>query len=204
MKPQDLDVFVVDNDDSVCKSVGGLLLSRGYAVKTFSSGEEFLHSPRMNQGGCVLLDLRMEPGMSGLQVFDELRKRGSPVVVIFLSGHGTIPNSVEAMKEGAADWLEKPCTEARLLDAVNLALERAADIVSKSIVKLQRMALWQSLTPREAQVAGHVRFGKANKLIAKIMDIDVRTVEAHRARSYQKLRVVNPAELDRFMRDMDL
>lgn len=204
MNTHDLNVFVVDNDESVCKAIGGLLLSRGYAVKTFGSGEEFLRSPRLNQGGCVLLDLRMDPGISGLQVFDELRKRGSPLVVIFLSGHGTIQASVVAMKEGATDWLEKPCSEARLFDSVKVALERAAGVVLRRDTKRQRMVRWQELTPREVEVAGHVRFGKPNKVVADDMNIEVRTVESHRARVYQKLDVDNPAELDRFMRDMDM
>ena len=204
MNTHDLNVFVVDNDDRICKAVGGLLLSRGYAVRTFSSGEELLRSPRLNQGGCVLLDLRMTPGMSGLQVFDALRKQDSPLVVIFLSGHGTIPDSVAAMKDGAADWLEKPCSEERLLGAVNLALERAAAVASRRSVKLQRLAPWQSLTPRETEVASLVRLGRANKAIAKVLGIDPRTVEAHRARVYQKLDVDNPSEIDRYMRDMDM
>ena len=204
MNTQDLDVFVVDNDQSVCKAIGGLLLSRGYAVKTFASGEDFLRSSRLNHGGCVLLDLRMEPGMSGLQVFDELRARGSPLVVVFLSGNGDVSTSVGAMKDGAADWIEKPCSEARLFDAVKVALDRAAEVTSRRSVKLQRTALWEALTPREAEVAGHVRFGKSSKVIVKITNLEVRTVEGYRARIYQKLDVNNPAELDRFMRDMDM
>ena len=204
MNTHDLNVFVVDDDERVCEAVGGLLLSRGFAVKTFANGEDFLRSSRLNQGGCVLLDLRMEPGMSGLQVFDELRKRDSPLVVVFLSGHGSIPDSVVAIKGGAADWLEKPCSEARLLDAVNLALKSAAQVAARRSVKLQRGAPWQTLTPRETEVAGHVRLGGPNKAIARTVGIDVRTVEAHRARVYQKLDVDNPAALDRYMRDMDL
>ena len=142
--------------------------------------------------------------MSGLQVFDELRKRDSPLVVIFLSGNGDVSTSVGVMKDGAIDWLEKPCSEARLLDAVKAALERAAEVTSRLNVKLLHTAPWQSLTPREVEVAGHVRFGKPNKVIAKIMNIDVRTVEGYRSRGYQKLAVDNPAELDRFMREMDM
>jgi FixJ family two-component response regulator len=204
MNTQDLNVSIVDDDDRVRHALGGVFLSRGYGVKTFPSGEEFLRSPSVQQGGCVLLDLRMEPGMNGLQVFDELRKRGSPLVVVFLSGHGTIPDSVVAMKDGAADWLQKPCDEQRLLEVVNLALGRAVEVVQRHKVKMQRVVRWRALTAREAEVAGHVRLGKRNKVIARNLDIDVRTVEAHRAHVYQKLEIENPSELDRYMRDMDL
>lgn len=204
MNIPDLPVFLVDDDAGVCEAWGSVLLSRGYAVKTFDSGEVFLASPRSNQAGCVLLDLRMDPGMNGLQVFEELRKRGSPLVVIFLSGHGTIQDSVSAMKGGAADWLEKPCSAAQLLDAVARALDNAQAIALRRAVKAERMALWQELTPREAVVAGHVRYGKKNKAIGEEMGIDGRTVETHRAHVYSKLQVDNPNGLDRFMRDMDL
>ena len=204
MTTPDLSVFFVEDDASTRKAWGSVLLSRGYAVKAFDNGEAFLGSHSSRQAGCVLLDLRMDPGMNGLQVFDELRKRGSPLVVVFLSGHGTIPDSVRAMKGGAVDWLEKPCTEEQLLDAVARALDNARAIALQRAVKAERMALWQEQTPREAEVAGHVRLGKKNKDIGEEMGIDGRTVETHRAHVYSKLGVGNPAELDRFMRDMDL
>ena len=204
MNPQDLPVFVVDDDPAVCKAKGTLLLSRGYAVRTYASGEAFLGSPHLDQGGCVLLDLRMEPGISGLEVFEELRRRGSPVVVIFLSGHGTVQSSVKAMREGAADWLEKPASEAQVLEAVTRAMDRSADAVARRTVKAQRQVLWKELTPREIEVAGQVRHGLRNKVIGKALEIDPRTVEAHRARIYQKLDVDSSNMLDRFMRDMDL
>ena len=204
MNPQDLPVFVVDDDPAVCKAKGTLLLSRGYAVRTYASGEAFLGSPHLDQGGCVLLDLRMEPGISGLEVFEELRRRGSPVVVIFLSGHGTIQSSVKAMREGAADWLEKPASEAQVLEAVTRAMDRSADAVARRTVKAQRQVLWKELTPREIEVAGQLRYGLKNKVIGRALEIDPRTVEAHRARIYQKLDVDSSNMLDRFMRDMDL
>ena len=204
MTSPDLSVFLVDDDASVCKAWGHVLLARGYAVMTFDSGEAFLASPRSSQPGCVLLDFAMKPGMNGLQVFDELRRRGSPLVVVFLSGEGTIPDSVRAMKGGAADWIQKPCSEEQLLDAVARALDSAQAIARRRAVKAGRMALWQSLTPREAEVAGHVRLGKKNKAIGDEMGIDGRTVEAHRASGYAKLQVNSSNELDRFMRDMDL
>ena len=127
MNTANLPVSLVDDDSRVCEAWGTILLSRGYAVQTFDSGEAFLASARSSQAGCVLLDLRMDPGMNGLQVFDEMRKRGSPSVVIFLSGHGSIQDSVRAMKGGAAD------------DRVLAIAETAGDV-----------SVWQRARNREA------------------------------------------------------
>jgi DNA-binding response OmpR family regulator len=118
---------VVDDDEAVRRSLGLLLLSRGYAVQTFASGEAFLASADLQRAGCVVLDLRME-GMSGLQVFDALRAQDSPLVVLFLSGHGDIPMAVEAVQNGAFGWLEKPCNDERLLESIAKALQQAQDI----------------------------------------------------------------------------
>ena len=204
MNTGNLPVSLVDDDTRVCEAWGTILLSRGYAVQTFDSGEAFLASARSSQAGCVLLDLRMDPGMNGLQVFDEMRKRGSPPVVIFLSGHGSIQDSVRAMKGGAADWLEKPCSAAQLLDAVERALDSARQMALRRTIQAERNALWETLTPREAEVAGHVRLGMKNKASGDEMGIDGRTVETHRANVYWKLQVDSSNELDRFMRDMEL
>ncbi|HEY8907782.1 MAG TPA: response regulator, partial [Rhodoferax sp.] len=110
-----LNLYVVDDDEAVRRSLGLLLLSRGYAVQTFESGETFLAAIRPQDSGCVILDLRMV-GISGLQVFDELRLRSSPLVVLFLSGNGDISTAVDAVQRGAFGWLEKPCSEDILLE----------------------------------------------------------------------------------------
>lgn len=204
MSPAPLNLYVVDDDEAVRRSLGMLLLSRGHTVQTFDSGESFLSSASLQQGGCVILDLRME-GMSGLQVFDKLRACDSSLVVLFLSGHGDIPVAVEAVQNGAFGWLEKPCTDALLLENIHHALERAAILNKRKSAKLEANLLWQKLTPREKEVARLVADGKSSKAIARELEpVETRTVETHRARVFFKLGFSNSNELDRFLRDYQL
>jgi FixJ family two-component response regulator len=197
-----LSLFVVDDNEAVRSSLGLLLISRGYAVQVFDSGEAFLKGLDARCSGCVILDLRMD-GMSGLQVFDELRSRGSQLVVVFLSGHGDIPSAIAAVQSGAFTWLEKPCADATLLHAVGRALDRAAELAAECRHRDEARKLWDRLTPREKDVARHVAMGKANKVIARdiVPPMEPRTVETHRARIFAKLDVANSNELDRFIRD---
>ncbi|MDP9893300.1 FixJ family two-component response regulator [Variovorax boronicumulans] len=192
---------VVDDDEAVRRSLGLLLLSRGYAVQTFASGEAFLASADIQRAGCVVLDLRME-GMSGLQVFDALRAQDSPLVVLFLSGHGDIPMAVEAVQNGAFGWLEKPCNDERLLESIAKALQQAQDIAVRRQARQAAQLLWAKLTPREMQVARLVAEGKPNKKIAlELAPLELRTVETHRAHVFAKLGLSNSHELDRFLRE---
>ncbi|MDQ0012559.1 FixJ family two-component response regulator [Variovorax boronicumulans] len=192
---------VVDDDEAVRRSLGLLLLSRGYAVQTFASGEAFLASADTQRAGCVVLDLRME-GMSGLQVFDALRAQDSPLVVLFLSGHGDIPMAVEAVQNGAFGWLEKPCNDERLLESIAKALGQAQDIAVRRQARQAAQLLWAKLTPREMQVARLVAEGKPNKKIAlELAPLELRTVETHRAHVFAKLGLSNSHELDRFLRE---
>jgi FixJ family two-component response regulator len=198
-------LFVVDDDEAVRSSLGLLLISRGYAVQVFESGEAFLEAVDVQRSGCIIMDLRMD-GMSGLQVFDQLRSRGSPLVVVFLSGHGDIPSAIAAVQNGAFTWLEKPCADDKLLDAVGLALDKAAELAAERRRRDQARTRWERLTPREKDVARHVAQGKANKVIARdiVPPMEPRTVETHRAHIFAKLDVANSNELDRFMRDNGL
>ena len=192
---------VVDDDEAVRRSLGLLLLSRGYAVQTFASGEAFLASADIQRAGCVVLDLRME-GMSGLQVFDALRAQDSPLVVLFLSGHGDIPMAVEAVQNGAFGWLEKPCNDERLLESIAKALGQAQDIAVRRQARQAAQLLWAKLTPREMQIARLVAEGKPNKKIAlELAPLELRTVETHRAHVFAKLGLSNSHELDRFLRE---
>lgn len=203
MNPTDLVVYVVDDDEAVRKSIYYLLAAKAYQVSTFASGEEFLATASLKRGGCAILDLRLD-NMSGLQVFDALRARGSPLVTVFLSGHGDISLAVDATKKGAFGWLEKPCIDTLLRDTVALAMAEAQLVLDVFVQKIQKSALWQTLTARERDVAWQTRTGTPNKLIARTLGIDVRTVETHRARVYSKLHVTNPIELDQLMRGADL
>lgn len=197
-----LNLYVVDDDEAVRRSLGLLLLSRGYAVQTFESGETFLAAIRPQDSGCVILDLRMV-GISGLQVFDELRLRSSPLVVLFLSGNGDISTAVDAVQRGAFGWLEKPCSEDILLEKVKLALTRAAEVATTADAQHKAQTLWDKLTEREQEVARRVANGDSNKEIARTLlpPCEPRTVETHRAKAYAKLGLSNPTELDRFIRD---
>jgi len=195
---------IVDDDEAVRRSLGLLLLSRGYAVQAFASGEAFLVGADLQRAGCVVLDLRME-GMSGLQVFDALRAQDSPLVVIFLSGHGDIPMAVEAVQNGAFGWLEKPCSDERLLESIAKALQKAEEIAVRRQARQAAEALWSKLTPREMQVARLVAQGLPNKRIAQeLAPLEQRTVETHRAHVFAKLGLSNSHELDRFLREHGL
>lgn len=202
MNPSPMKLHVVDDDEAVRRSLGLLLLSRGHAVQTFASGEDFLASADLQRSGCVILDLRMG-GLSGLEVFDVLRQRASPLVVLFLSGHGDIPNAVQAVQNGAFGWLEKPCHDDRLIEMIDQALARARSLASRRRAASGAMGLWQRLTAREKQVAPLVAEGLPNKVIARdlVPPCGHRAVETHRAHIFAKLEVANSHELYRFMHD---
>lgn len=197
-------LYVVDDDEAVRRSLGLMLLSRGHAVQAFASGEAFLAGADLQRPGCAILDLRLG-AMSGLQVFDALRAQGSPLVVLFLSGHGDIAMAIEAVQNGAFGWLEKPCNDERLLGTVAKALQKAAEIGVRLQARQAAQALWAKLTPREMQVARLVAEGKPNKRIAlDLAPLELRTVETHRAHVFAKLGLSNSHELDRFLREHDI
>ena len=192
MKDMPLTLYVVDDDEALRRSMLMLLFSQGLAVQCFESGEAFLEAVDVSGSGCVILDLRMA-GMSGLAVLEHLRQRHSPLVTLFLSGHGDIPTALEAVRLGAFDWVVKPDTErllARLPDAMAEARERQT--------ALRR---WNDLTPREREVARQVGLGQANKEIARLLvpPCSPRSVETHRASIFSKLGVANDNELGRWL-----
>lgn len=198
-------LYVVDDDEAVRRSLGMLLLSRGYMVQTFDSGESFLATIGPHHTGCVILDLRMS-GISGLQVFDALRSMESLLAVIFLSGNGDIATAVDAVQRGAFGWLEKPCADGVLFEKVQLALAQAKELGDKAGARQHAISLWSKLTEREQQVARLVANGEPNKEIARTLSppCEPRTVETHRAKVYAKLGLATPIELDRFIRAHNL
>jgi len=202
-KKLNLTLYIVDDDEGVRSALVTLLVARGYRIQAFGSGEDFLGSVNVSSPGCVLLDLRME-GMSGLQVHDELVRLESPLKVLFLSGHGDIPTAVESTRKGAVDWLVKGLPDAVFIDKVDRAMEAAEQSAGYLQERIEVMERWNSLTPRERDVALLVRHNWANKLIAEELQIGVRAVETHRARVYEKLWVSNPVELDRMVREYKL
>lgn len=192
MKDIPLTLYVVDDDEALRRSLLLLLFSQGLAVQAFESGEAFLDAVDMRQPGCVILDLRMT-GMSGLAVFDRLRAAHSPLVTLFLSGHGDIPTALEAVRQGVWDWVEKPDTQ-HLLDKLPAAIAEAR-------ARAHALRLWAELTPREREVARLVGLGQPNKEIARqlVPPCGPRSVETHRANIFSKLQCANDNELGRWL-----
>ena len=189
-------VFLVDDDASVRKSLSRLLRSADLQVETFASAHDFLTREHSEGNGCLVLDIRM-PGLSGTDLFNELRKADYSMPVVFLTGHGDIPTGVQAIKEGAADFLTKPVDEEELLNAVRAALARDVVEHEKHVdATLIRQRL-QTLTDREHEVLTYVIAGMLNKQIAHALGISEKTVKVHRGRVTEKLGVHSVAELVR-------
>lgn len=186
-------VHLVDDDDSVRRSVGFMLKTSGLTVKSYASGTELLKEARKLEPGCILLDIRM-PGIDGLEVQQELQKSGIDMPVIIMTGHGDIPLSVRAMKAGAIDFIEKPFEKATLL----AALEEGFRVMTNSDAGRERaknaVVRLQALTPRERDVLDGLSKGLPNKTIAYDLGISPRTVEIHRANLMTKLEVRSLSE----------
>ena len=189
-------VFVVDDDAAVRKAVSRLLRSAGIAVTVFESPREFLAQYDPNTQGCLVLDLAM-PGFNGLQLQTVLGERGSILPIIFLSGHGDVSKSVQAMKGGAFDFLTKPVNAKNLLPAIRAAIERGAVARREQAELSEIRARLDTLTPREREVLEHVVTGKLNKQVAGDLGITEATVKMHRARVIAKMKVQSVAELAR-------
>ena len=189
-------VFVVDDDEAVRKAVSRLLRSAGIAVAIFASPSEFLAQYNPATPGCLVLDMAM-PDFDGLQLQTALNEKGSILPIIFLTGHGDVSKSVQAMKQGAFDFLSKPVKDKDLLTAVRAAIERDT-VARREHAKLSEIrARVDTLTPREREVLEHVVSGKLNKQIAGDLGITEATVKMHRARVMAKMKVQSVAELAR-------
>ena len=195
MTGQNATLFIVDDDESVLRSIARLLNSAGYQVQTFNSAQEFLERGQFRQNpACVILDVQM-PGLSGLDLQSELQKAHAPLAIVFITGHGDIPTSVRAIKGGALDFLTKPVNDADLLRAVESALARAAaDHAHRAELDAIRQ-LTETLTPRERDVMALVVAGRLNKQIAGELGTVEKTVKVHRARVMEKMKVRSLAEL---------
>jgi FixJ family two-component response regulator len=189
-------VYVIDDDASVRDSLKSLFESVGLHVELFGSADDFLQSQRPDAACCLVLDVRL-PGLSGLEFQSELAKAGTDLPIIFMTGHGDIPMTVQAMKAGAVEFLTKPCRDQELLDAVRLAVERdrARRKDEKHIAILKGQ--FESLTAREKEVVSFVTAGLLNKQIAAEMGISVVTVKMHRGNIMRKMRARSLAELVR-------
>jgi FixJ family two-component response regulator len=189
-------IFIIDDDASVREALEDLFNSVGLGVEAFVSAQQFLQSKRPDAPGCIVLDVRL-PGPSGLEFQRTLMKSGIFLPVIFISGHGDIPMSVEAIKAGAIDFLTKPLHEQRLLDAIQTGIERdrARRAEEKNAVQLRER--FDSLTPREQDVFLIVVTGRPNKQIAAELNLSEMTVKTHRGQIMRKMRAKSLVELVR-------
>lgn len=198
MNEQDAIIYVIDDDDAMRRSMIYLLDSAGWQTRSFASGREFLDQYDGHVPGCVILDVLM-PLMGGMEVQQLLNARGIALPIIFLSAHGDLPMAVQAMKRGALDFLEKPCKDHELLDAVSRAarqsIQHSLDCQQVSAVQ----ARLNSLTAREREVAECLAAGECNKTIARKLDISDKTVQVHRHNTMEKLGVHSTAEIARLI-----
>ena len=191
-------VAIVDDDEYVRDSLVELLDSVGYKTQTFTQAKEFLNKNNFTDIGCILLDVRM-PGMSGIELQHRLNEMEMTVPIIIMTGHGDIAMAVQAMKDGAFEFIQKPFRDQDVIDAITKALEK--DLLdSKKLdeaCKIQQQI--DLLTKREREVVNFVLEGMANKLIARELGVSDRTVEIHRSHAMQKLGVKSVAELVKMM-----
>jgi two-component system response regulator DctR len=185
---------IVDDDEAMRDALNWLLRSREVKTAAWPSAESFLAKWHENLSGCLILDIRM-PGMSGLELFDHLQARRCLMPVIFLTGHGDIPQAVAALKKGAYDFLEKPFDDNSLVDRVIAGLAADSARRSQQIQSDEISTRLAQLSPREHQVMQHILAGKFNKVIADEMQIAMRTVEVHRARIFEKMGVRSAVDL---------
>jgi FixJ family two-component response regulator len=189
-------VYVVDDDQAVRESLGLLLKSVGIRTRVFDSAQALLNAWEADWHGCIVLDIRM-PEMSGMELQKALLERRCTMPIIFITGHGDVPMAVDAMQQGAFDFIQKPFRDQELLDRINEAM--SLDDENRSVADHRRAVAerHETLTPREREVMQCVVRGLANKVIAMDLDLSQRTVEIHRARVMEKMHARSLADLVR-------
>jgi FixJ family two-component response regulator len=190
------EVYIVDDDQGVCHALSSLFRSAGLAARTFGSAREFLDASLSDAPGCMVLDIRL-PGLSGLDLQQELTDRGFQIPIIFITGHADVPMTVQAMKAGAVEFLTKPFSDQDLLNAVQSALDRdrAARQDLAHVANLRER--YETLTPREREVMLLVVTGMLNKQIAAELGASEVTVKLHRGRVMHKMGAESVADLVR-------
>ena len=196
MSGDDSIVFIVDDDPSMCEALRRLLGTVGRRAQAFNTAQEFLSTKRPDTPSCLVLDVRL-PGLSGLDLQRELAKADPPIQIVFMTAHGDIPMTVQAMKAGAVEFLTKPFRDQQLLDAVQQAIDRDR-IARRHRAELAELRQrHESLTPREREVMTLVVTGLLNKQIAAELRTSEATVKAHRAQLMHKMKAVSVAQLVR-------
>jgi len=189
-------VLVVDDDGSVLQSLDSLFRSVGLQTKLFGSPAELLQSQLPDAPGCIILDVRL-PGISGLDFQTQLSQHGINLPIVFMTGYGDIPMTVQAMKAGAIDFLPKPFREQEMLDAVTTAIERDMQRRRELAVNDDLRTKYETLTPREREVMAHVVSGLMNKQVAGLIGLSEITVKIHRGNVMRKMEVRTLADLVR-------
>jgi two-component system response regulator FixJ len=196
MPPTRGNVYVIDDDDAMRDSLDFLLGSADFHVRLFESAHHFLEALPSADFGCVVSDIRM-PGIDGIELLKRLKAGRSALPIVIMTGHGDVPLAVEAMKLGAADFLEKPFEDDRLIGMIDAALKQAAPGAQRESLAQDIAARIESLTPRERQVMDGLVGGLSNKLIAREYDISPRTIEVYRANVMTKMQAGSLSELVR-------
>lgn len=195
-------VRIVDDDPTVCESQSFFLQLAGFNTRSYSSAEEFLNSDDANHPGCIILDVRMG-GMTGIELQQELNRRGSDLPIIFLSAHGDIEMAMSCVEAGAFNFLVKPPVPEKLQALVTKAVEKNRQDRKQKEYARELQEQFETLTPAEKNLSYQIAKGLSNQQIAKLFEISERTVQTHKGRIYAKLDVENPVELNEFLREME-
>ena len=196
-------VYIVEDDAAFRRSVARLIQVSGFAVEAYASAEDFLANAAIRYPGCLLLDVQL-PDTDGLTLQQTLNEKCSILPIVFMTGHGSIPMGIKAIKSGAVDFLVKPFKSNELLTAVREALERSANDAAEALEKDSVNALIKTLTPRENEVLRYVIAGKLNKQTAFELGTCEKTIKVHRSRIMKKTKVSSVAELVRLAQKADI